>query len=283
MGCIVAGRMPSMLSPAGALIKMKDYAKLVKTSPERTPSAAPKPKVNNLVRSAKELQAETPKKYGNTIGLLLVLFIVLVVAYGVLRQYLSHHHLLGMNSQDKGAAQKPANKADANTTPQFDFYTVLPKGNVADSNATAQASMPTSSDNSDVSNLAQAVTSPSAMANVSSIATDTSVNNTAPQSSTAAPVTSISTVATAPQVASTASTGKYYLNVGDYATAADANQMLSQLLLLGVQASVNPKQDSGATAYEVIVGPFNDAAAMNVVKAQLAVHEINALVVQANS
>ena len=56
--------------------------------------------------------------------------------------------------------------------------------------------------------------------------------------------------------------------------------MLSQLLLLGVQANVKTNQENGEPSYQVLVGPFDDQDAMTIVRNQLAVHQIQASVIQ---
>jgi len=264
---------------------MKDYAKLVQNPGQATVPQSQTKSKESLVRSAKEMQPKEQRRAGNLLGMLLLIFIVLVVAYGIIRQYLQHHHLLGLNTAVKDSQSKAASNADS-AGPQFDFYTVLPKGNIAGTNASANTNNPLSTPVASVSSVAASTASISAV-NASSSGVTPTATPANMQTAGNAPIVTMpvagSTSATNPAAASTpAANTKFYLNVGDYATAADAEQMLSQLLLLGVEATVAPKEDNGATAYEVMVGPFNDAAAMNVVKSQLAAHEINALVVQAN-
>ncbi len=247
---------------------MKDYAKIVNTTPRETRGAqrAQPQEKPNLVRSAKELQ---PKEIGsskNTFGILLVIFILAIVGYGVVRQYFATHHIdfsSGTVTKEVAQVKKSVSSTPAqNTVPQFDFYTVLPKG--------AQPSAPAPTNN----------TAPAATSNTTPTAPATSTPEaSAPQAAPPATATTTPATPTAPvstiNVGSANSNGPYYLNAGDYTNNDDAQKMLSQLLLLGAQASVSTKTINGAIAYEVVVGPFSDPDTMNVVKNQLSSHQIN--------
>ena len=83
-----------------------------------------------------------------------------------------------------------------------------------------------------------------------------------------------------PPAAPPAGAVKYYLSAGSYANSDDASQMLSQLLLVGVDAKVVTTQDNGEPAYQVLVGPFASVAAYSPVKQQLAAHQVQVSVVQ---
>lgn len=249
---------------------MKDYAKLVNTPREMRSVGKVAPQEQpNLVRSAKERQ---PKEQGskNTFAILLVLFIIIAVGYGVVHQYFATHHIdlsTGKITKEISQIKKNATSAAQNSVPQFDFYTVLPKGSTPSSsnNAAANTNSAASTATSNAPPAPSAPPTPSATPPAQPAPTPTAPT---------APVTTINISA------NTAASIKYFLNVGDYSTNADAERMLSQLLLLGVQASVAPKQDNGATVYEVLVGPFGDQAAMGIVKDQLSSHQINTVVVQ---
>lgn len=245
---------------------MKDYAKLVNTPREQNHTQKAQPQEQpNLVRSAKELQSKEGQGNKNIFGILLVVFIVLAVGYGVVRQYLATHHIdlsTGRITKEISQIKKTAT-GQQSSVPQFDFYTVLPNGNTptANNNTNQSTSTNTSTPDNNTSNSA-APAPTTAPAQQPSTATP-------PPAPPAAPVTTINV-----------SSAKYYLNIGDYSTNDDAQKMLSQLLLLGVQAAVMPKNDNGASVYEVLVGPFNNQDAMNVVKSQLDSHQINSSVIQ---
>ena len=85
---------------------------------------------------------------------------------------------------------------------------------------------------------------------------------------------------TTPAPAAAAASVKYYLSAGSYSNSDDANQMLSQLLLVGVDAKVVTTQDNGDPAYQVLVGPFASVAAYSPVKQQLSAHQVQVSVVQ---
>ena len=49
----------------------------------------------------------------------------------------------------------------------------------------------------------------------------------------------------------------YFIQAGAYRTAEDAEQQRARLLLLGIQAKVTEREQSGRTVYRVRVGPFD--------------------------
>ena len=258
---------------------MKDYAKIVNTTPRETRSAqkAQPQEKPNLVRSAKELQPKESGSSKNTFGILLVLFILAVVGYGVVRQYFATHHIdlsSGTVTKEVTPTKKSVSTTPAqNSVPQFDFYTVLPKGtqpaaapgaSASSNNASSPEPAPTAEN-----------TTPTATPSSGNTPTANTALSTPPAETVSTPTTAAAPVSTINVGANNAS-GPYYLNAGDYSSNDDAQKMLSQLLLLGAQASVTTKTVNGATAYEVLVGPFSDLDTMNVVKNQLGTHQINA-------
>jgi cell division protein FtsN len=249
---------------------MKDYAKLVNNPREMRSSEKVQPQEQpNLVRSAKERQPKENQGNKNVFAILLVLFILAVVGYGILRQYFATHHIdfsTGKITTEISKIKKSA-AAATQSVPQFDFYTVLPKGSTLTS-----TSAPSTTNNAPSTSSAPASATPPASAPTPA-PVSAPVAQPAPAPVPTAPVTTIN-------VSSNVLGNKYFLNVGDYSTNDDAQKMLSQLLLLGVQANVAPKQDNGVILYEVLVGPFSDSAAINVVKNQLNSHQINTVTVQ---
>lgn len=230
---------------------MKDYAKVINQSREIHGQRMVK---ETLTQSAvdKTKEREAPRKKSGSSGFFTVfaIFIVIAVLFAVYRQYTHPKGLLNPNAKKEEATQAAPQQA---TSPQFDFYTVLPNGTTPGAN-------PSSS-----STGAPPATAP---------ASQTSATTPAPATTTAAPVAQI------PTTAAPAKSGQYYLAAGSFANSADAQQMLSQLLLLGVQANIKNNQENGEPTYQVLVGPFDDQDAMNIVKGQLALHQIQASVLQ---
>jgi cell division protein FtsN len=264
---------------------MKDYAKILNTPKEaRAVQKEQSQEKPNLVRSAKELQPKESGSSKNTFGILLVIFILAIVGYGVVRQYFATHHIdLSSGTVTKQVAQvkkSVSSTAGQNSVPQFDFYTVLPKGTQPSAPTVANAASSTAS--AAISNPASttaAPPAPSGAPDVSSAPAAPAPSSAVQPSTAAAPVSTINVNSNANNNTSS-NTSTYYLSAGDYNSNDDAQKMLSQLLLLGAAASVTTKTINGATAYEVLVGPFSDPDTMNVVKNQLSSHQINTEVAQ---
>ncbi|MCX7123784.1 MAG: SPOR domain-containing protein [Gammaproteobacteria bacterium] len=234
---------------------MKDYAKIVGQSPMSS-----RPEVRSSYRRP---QAVAPKKQSSSkTGLwVFVALIILVVLFSAYRQ---HAHRLAFLTQDHDEKPTQTNQVAA---PQYDFYSVLPSGNNPSSASTSTASPPPAASVS----ASSAVTASTGASATSSVAAATPAAT--PAVTQAPPATPVPTPKTTGAV-------KYYLSAGSYANSDDANQMLSQLLLVGVDATVVTTQDNGEPAYQVLVGPFSSVAAYSPVKQQLAAHQVQVSVVQ---
>lgn len=235
---------------------MKDYAKIANTPREQRASERAKaPTKPNLIKTAKELQPKEEAGKKNFFAIFLVLLIAVIVGYGVIHQYITTHNI-NLSTGKITTALKQAKSAMTNSnssnnqgnTPQFDFYTVLPKGNAPAT--TTQASSPSNATS----------TTPAA----------TAATNTAEQ----APVNTINT--------QSSDDSKYYLDVGNYPTNDDAQQIASQLLTMNISTSINPVQDGSNTVYSVMAGPYPDEATMSIVRTQLTAHNISTTIVQGN-
>lgn len=250
---------------------MKDYAKTINRSKEIHGQQQGKQTLTkSAVQTSKTLEREKKSsESGRGFFSLVAIFVIVAVLFAAYRQYIRHraetnpqpHPVATQNS----ASAQPAN-------PQFDFYTVLPNGSTTGAQAANSASAANSS----------TATNPSGAATTSSGTGTTTTGTTPSTTTTTAPASGTATtnIQVAPISSATAAPSEYYLNAGGFANSADAQQMLSQLLLLGVQANIQTSQDNGAPTYEVLVGPFADQDTMNIVKNQLAAHQIQATVVQ---
>ena len=226
---------------------MKDYAKVINQSKEIHGREQGR---QTLTRSAMQKSRttsakEAPKKSGSGFFALVTIFIVVAILFAVYRQYTHHKKAEEATAQPAGA--KTSQQVASN--PQFDFYSVLPNG-------ASPSGAPTSSTTVQAGG-AEAAPAPAVAS--APVAVSTAV----------APVQTINTAPT-----------QFYLNAGEFANKADAQQMLSQLLLLGTQANIKAVQDNGAPSYQVLVGPFVDRDSMSIVKNQLQAHQIQASVVQ---
>ncbi len=224
--------------------RLKDYAKIVREPPREM---KPRPEKPGLARTAidKNQQAQAAAS-SKKLLYIVVAVIVAVVLGSAYRQHLNK----GVKLSAK-AAQGSASVSSASGSPQFDFYSVLPSGN------NPEAATTPANDGSSSTTAAPVATISTGTATTTAVAT----TSAASASSAAAPA------------ASTASTS-YSLSAGSYPNSADAQQMLSQLLLLGVDAKVVTVQNNGSAAYQVEVGPFADQDTMNIVKQQLSSHSI---------
>lgn len=165
---------------------MKDYAKLVNTTPReiREAQKTQPQEQPNLVRSAKELQPKENQGNKNIFGILLVVFILIAVGYGVVRQYFTTHHLNFSNGKiSNEITQIKKSASSQNSVPQFDFYTVLPKGNV-----------PTAPDNTQSAPAAQTTSTPAATTPATPTTTPASPPAAAPPSPPPAPTAPVTTI-----------------------------------------------------------------------------------------
>lgn len=233
---------------------MKDYAKVVNKSRENQDS----PDKKNTSSHARP----APKSNAGFFSLVAI-FVLVAVLFAAYRQYVRHKAEMNPKAEVTASA-----KSQAANNPQFDFYSVLPTGNTPGANTPATAGNAT--------NVPAAPPAPAPTTGTGSTdAAPPAPAVAAPPSTTDSP----STPAASPAPAAAAATS-YYLNAGSFSDSADAQQMLSQLLLLGAQANITTTQDNGSPSYEVLVGPFDDQDAMNLVKQQLATHQIEVNVVQ---
>ncbi len=250
---------------------MKDYAKIVGQSPvPNRVEVRPTPATGQRHPLPQE-RVPPPKESSLKTGVwFLVIAVVAVVLFSAYHQHVRRQTLLSNHSA------KPVEQNQVQA-PQYDFYAVLPSGN-----------SPTATTNSSATSTPQTAATPPAAASAinppagSTPATPAASASAASSSSTSAPTsTPAAAPASSPQpAAALAATTQYYLSAGSYANEDDANQMLSQLLLVGVDAHVVTAEDNGSPAYQVLVGPYSSAAAYAPVKQQLAAHQIQVSVVQ---
>lgn len=239
---------------------MKDYAKTVSRPPE---AAGKNTSRESLTQSAMQQNRAAPsanKKSGTGFFSVIAVFICIAILFAGYRQYTHHNAVAKPTAATEQTQQQPTN-------PQFDFYTVLPAGGTPGSANSNAASNPAAAPSATTS--AATTTTPTGAPATSSATPSLATTPTGNQS---APIQTITTGATP--------TTQSYLNAGQYANLADAQQMLSQLLLLGVQANIQTTQSNGQSSYQVLVGPFDDPAAMGIVKQQLAAHQLQTTAMQ---
>lgn len=243
---------------------MKDYAKTVSRPPEVSGKNTSRESLKQSAMQQNRAAPSANKKSGTGFFSVIAVFICIAILFAGYRQYTHHKALLNPKAEAASGQvqQQPTN-------PQFDFYTVLPAGSTPgspNSNAANSATVPPATPAADAATTA----TEGATTTVTPSTTTTVVAG--PSENQPAPVQTISTGATP--------TTQSYLNAGQYANLADAQQMLSQLLLLGVQANIQTTQSNGQASYQVLVGPFDDQAAMGIVKQQLAAHQLQTNIMQ---
>lgn len=226
---------------------MKDYAKIVREPPR---DLKPRPQKPGLARTAidknHQAQEAASSKKLLYIVIALIFAVVLVSAY---RQHL--HKASGVLVK---TTQSTASSQASGSSPQFDFYSVLPSGN----NPQGAPTTPTSVAETAAAGAATPPAATPAAPTTTPVATPVATPIPAPGTNP--------TVAAAPS--------KYYLSAGSFPNSGAAQQTLSQLLLLGVDAKVVTVQNNGSPAYQVEVGPFSDQDTLNIVKQQLTSHDI---------
>ncbi|MEZ5665095.1 MAG: SPOR domain-containing protein, partial [Burkholderiaceae bacterium] len=85
----------------------------------------------------------------------------------------------------------------------------------------------------------------------------------------------------APAPAEPATDGvSFYVQVGAFRNVDDAEAQRARLAMLGIEASVSERLQSGQTFYRVRVGPFAQKAAADLTKEQIATHGIDAALVR---
>lgn len=248
-------------------IFMKDYAKVINQSKEiHGQQQVRQTLTKSAVQKTRAIEKDEKKSGGRGFFSVIAVFIVIAVLFAAYHQYSRHRALMNPEAgkQEAAVGSTPATA----TNPQFDFYTVLPNGSTPGANPSTSGSTTPSS--------ATPPTAPVAAATTTPAATPLGANPPAPALTTQSPNPNVAPVKTI----TTASSGQYYLDAGGFSNSADAQQMLSQLLLLGVQANIKTTQENGAPTYEVLVGPFEDQDAMNIVKQQLSAHQMLTTVIQ---
>lgn len=86
-------------------------------------------------------------------------------------------------------------------------------------------------------------------------------------------------VATPPATEPVARAGRYILQVASFRDAKAANALKAQLALWGIRAAVQSVDVQDETWHRVRIGPLSDLDKLNAVRAQLAKHQLHALVI----
>jgi cell division protein FtsN len=118
---------------------------------------------------------------------------------------------------------------------------------------------------------ADATTGPSDVTATNSANADAANPNTA-TGTTANPANA----AAAPGSATEANTGRFLLQAGAFERSADADDLKARIALSGEAARVETAEINGKTYYRVRLGPYNDAAAAERARANLAGQGIRA-------
>lgn len=105
----------------------------------------------------------------------------------------------------------------------------------------------------------------------------------APAAAPAAPAAAPAAPATAPSGAAAvpgADPFTYFVQAGAFRTPEDAETQRAKLAMLGINADVSEREQSGRTVYRVRVGPFNQKALADLTQEQLEVNGIEAALVR---
>ncbi|MDO9481307.1 MAG: SPOR domain-containing protein [Hydrogenophaga sp.] len=72
----------------------------------------------------------------------------------------------------------------------------------------------------------------------------------------------------------------YFVQAGAYRTAEDAEAQRAKLAMLGIDAQITEREQSGRTVFRVRVGPFNQKAMADVTREQLDINGVEAALVR---
>ena len=86
--------------------------------------------------------------------------------------------------------------------------------------------------------------------------------------------------AAAPALAGSNDPFSYFVQAGAFRTPEDAEQQRARLLLLGMQAKVSEREQSGRTVYRVRLGPFANKEEADKAKARLDTNSIETALVR---
>ena len=176
-------------------------------------------------------------------------------------------------------ADMPA-PAAASTSPQYDFYTVLPGNEVRLSDAELAASAREEEARrarAEAQRARDALEGRAAAPVPAPVSADTGAPNTdateAPASSDTAPA----------QVAATSATtgARYILQAGAFGAAGDAEEVKARIAMLGLGARVESGQANGRTVYRVRMGPYASASELAEAKQKLADSGLPAMAIKA--
>lgn len=180
----------------------------------------------------------------------------------------------------RGDDAKPAAKAggDADKSPEYDFYTLLPGKEVALSDAELAATERAETQRAATQAAAAAQTAGTADATAAATTTNPQTPTTLPQpvaagsDSAAAPVATAAPPAkpaSAPAIAADDNT-RYLLQAGAFQASGQAEELKARIALLGLGARVESASLGGKTVYRVRMGPYGTAGDLAEAKRKLA-------------
>ena len=167
-----------------------------------------------------------------------------------------------------GGGDAPARQEDpAATTPDYDFYDLLPGEEVAMSDAQlAAAAREEQARAAQARRQAQAREQPQPLPETTPATPDAGDDRT-PRVAAAA--------------ASTGEDTPYILQAGAFRGSGDAESVKARIALLGLNARVESAQINGATVYRVRMGPYGTASELAAAKAKLSSGGLPALAIKA--
>ncbi len=177
--------------------------------------------------------------------------------------YLKQHEALSVfkNSvQHHASKQRAQQKKQQETKPRFEFYTILPKMNVDDSQAQNQQ------DKS-----ADTTGKPTPAAQQTKSVEKAAATQQANKTEKTAPVRAAIPV-------KTVAASKYIIQVASFRNFAEADRLKAEMLMLGQSVDVKAFNNKGAKWYRVQAGPYPSLAAAQKAQQQLKANNIKAIV-----
>ncbi|WP_202845144.1 SPOR domain-containing protein [Luteimonas saliphila] len=180
---------------------------------------------------------------------------------------------------DDAAPRRDAAAPDAGaTSPEYDFYTVLPEQEVAMTDAELAASAREEAERQRRTLAAQRQREQDA----ADLATPTTPATPAPTAPTAPATTPAATTTAATVPAAVPDGARYILQAGSFGASGDAEALKARIALLGLSARVESGVANGKTVYRVRMGPYGTATELAEAKQKLGNGGLPALAIRAN-
>lgn len=167
------------------------------------------------------------------------------------------------------------------TSPQYDFYTVLPGNEVRMSDAELAASAREEEARRTQEEARRAREALEGRTPSAPAAGDAGATIPAPAPAATAAASTVSTTPATPSAAAPADGARYILQAGAFGASGDAEEVKAKIAMLGLGARVESGQAGGKTVYRVRMGPYGTASELAEAKRKLADSGLSAMAIKA--